>query len=45
LRHIPVRLSTLGDHAELAAAAGIATEKFFQGELEPDVKALFARSA
>jgi predicted NBD/HSP70 family sugar kinase len=45
LRHIPVRLSNLGEHAELAAAAGIATEKFFQGELRPDVNAIFARSA
>ncbi len=36
LRHIPVRLSTLGDHAELRAAAGIVIEKLVAGELDPD---------
>ena len=37
LHHVPVRLSTLGEHAELMAAAGIAIERFVQGELEPAV--------
>jgi hypothetical protein len=37
LHHVPVRLSMLGEHAELMAAAGIAIERFVQGELEPEV--------
>jgi predicted NBD/HSP70 family sugar kinase len=34
LHHIPVRLSTLGEHAGLRAAAGIAIERFVQGDLD-----------
>jgi predicted NBD/HSP70 family sugar kinase len=45
LHHIPVHLSTLGEHSALRAAAGIATEKFFQGELEPDGTSLFGGRA
>lgn len=44
LRHIPVHLSTLGAHSALAAAAGIATERFFQGELEPDTRSTLRRA-
>jgi predicted NBD/HSP70 family sugar kinase len=45
LRHTPVRLSTLGEHAEVIAAAGLAIEKFVHGELDPDVQAVFPRDA
>jgi predicted NBD/HSP70 family sugar kinase len=31
LRHIPVFLSTLGEHAEVTAAAGLAIERYYQG--------------
>lgn len=34
LRHVPVRLSTLGEHAELRAAAGIAIEQLVQGGMD-----------
>jgi len=34
LRHIPVHLSMLNQHSAVMAAAGIAIEKFFQGETE-----------
>jgi predicted NBD/HSP70 family sugar kinase len=44
LRHIPVHLSPLGEHAEIMAAASIATEKFFQGELDRKVKKKFTPS-
>ena len=37
LRHVPVYLSTLGERPELMAAAGIATEKFFQGITTPEI--------
>jgi len=37
LRHIPVYLSPLGERPELRAAAGISTEKFFQGLAEPEI--------
>jgi predicted NBD/HSP70 family sugar kinase len=36
LHHVPVRLSTLGEHAELRAAAGIAIEKLVQGGIDLD---------
>jgi N-acetylglucosamine repressor len=36
LRHIPVHLSALDKHSAVMAAAGIAIEKFFQGEIEAD---------
>jgi len=39
LHHVPVRLSTLGEHAELMAAAGLVIEKLVQGDLELDVTA------
>ena len=35
LRHVPVLLSPLGEQPELMAAAGIPTEKYFQGLAEP----------
>lgn len=35
LRHVPVLLSPLGEKSELAAAAGIPAEKFFQGSIKP----------
>lgn len=35
LRHIPVCLSALEEHSAVMAAAGIAIEKFFQGEPAP----------
>jgi predicted NBD/HSP70 family sugar kinase len=34
-RQVPVFLSPLGERPELRAAAGIPTERFFQGLLEP----------
>jgi len=37
LMHLPVYLSTLGELPELMAASGIGAEKFFQGQVKPEL--------
>jgi predicted NBD/HSP70 family sugar kinase len=41
LHRIPIHLSSLREHHEVVASAGIILEKFFQGDLEPASEGVF----